>query len=224
MPEYQIDLYTPKNAGDYRDPRFCEALTLIRRGIYELRNINGVENVMNQSKIYTVDPLNLDIGVGPPQCPFFEFWRHVEGMGRRPFLLTALAPNGGIIGALEGRKYTFEKTKDEAVFINWVVANRPNRGQGVGVRLCQEVEKIAKEERIKLLIAGINRLNTNSQALFESVGYVKEVLFGGPPSDWEEVPFKTPGGAYIPSYPVHGLDFQGNEFKSVIDVWTKRLK
>lgn len=224
MPEYQVDIYTPKNAGDYRDPRLCSALSLIRRGIYELRNMNGVENVMSQSNIYTVNPLNFDHQMGPPQSPFFEFWRYVEGMRRQPFLLAALAPNGGIVGALEGRKYTYAGTGDEAIFVNWVVVDRKYRKQGVGSSLCKTVESMGRAEGIELLMGGINRVNTPSQALFTRAGFVREKLQGDVPSGCEQGPFKTPNGAYVPSYKVHGTDAQGNEIKGYIDVWSKRLK
>jgi L-amino acid N-acyltransferase YncA len=212
MPEYQVDLYTPKDLDTTFNPRLWEALSLVRSGIFELRNISGVEATKSECDKYN----------GPA---FREFWERVMGMDREPFLLASLTPNGGIVGVLEGRKYTYSGTRDRAIFVNWIVVDRKFRGKGVGSSIYKRVKEMARADDIKLLIAGINGKNANSRSLHLKEGFRLE-------SPAEELstgerimlPFRTARGAYIPGYEVHDLDYMGNQVNRFIDVYTLLLK
>lgn len=223
-----VDVYTPENIGGLgNDPHLHDALFLLRCGIWELRDMNGIEMTLREQSKYEIANA---YGYGNT---FIGYWELQKTNNREPFLLVDWNTKDGIVAVAEGRKYFYAGTGEEAIFINWVVIRDTGsndnddytyRGKKVAKRLYDKIEEQALECGVTLLIAGVNPLNGRSARFHEKSGFSKEQFSGEVASDGNPLPHRTPNGAFIPSFPIHGTDSRNNPVEGAIEFHTKRLR
>jgi GNAT superfamily N-acetyltransferase len=224
MAEYQIDTCTPNNV-DISNPILKASLKLIRRGVLALRNMDGIENTLDELGKYSI--YRPSASHETPVIDFPTFWNNVTRQGRTPFLLAAHVGSERVVGALEGRKYVYNAyaSNTPAIFVNWVVTEEHYQRQGIATALYERVQDMARRDDIKLLIAGINTQNRGSERLHEKIGFIKESPAEElPTAEQIKHPFKTARGVYIPGYEIDGVDSKGQPINGFKDVWTKWVK
>ena len=91
----------------------------------------------------------------------------------RGVVLLALAPDNTIIGYLSAFTGHFTRNRGN-LFIAIVGMREAYRGQGIGTRLFEEVEKWAREHRIWRLELRVSSLNERGQALYRKRGFIVE--------------------------------------------------
>lgn len=213
-----IDTYTPENITGLRryDPHLLDALALLRQGIWEQREKNGITATDTEIFEYQLSgETNASIA----------FWGWQKTKNYHSFLLVAWNIRDNIVGVAEGRRYRHSGIDEDAIFVNWVVVrdcgsndqdDYSYRGKGIASRLYRKVKQIAKDHDIKLLIAGINILNSRSIRFHEKEGFSNEKFAGEYSTDGLPMPHPTENGAFIPAW---HLDEGG-----IIEFYTKRLK
>lgn len=179
-----IDVYTPENIkGLAYDSHLQDALALLRRGIWELRDINGLEMTRREQSKYFLDEGDLPDSTGNNPVTMMKYWETQREAGRQPFLLVDWNTKDGIVGVVEGRIYNFYATQEETLFVNWVVVRNSGsndddgysyRGRKVGEQLYSKVEELGRAYGVTLLIAGVNPLNSRSARFHEKSEFSKE--------------------------------------------------
>lgn len=210
---YFIDVYTPQNIArlDRCEPHLLDALVLIRQGIWELRDINGIEKTIRAQSYYEL------IGKNPlsrrRNSTTINIWKQQEEGRINPFLLVAWNIKDNIVGVVEGLHFTYPETDERTMFINWVVVRDSGgndkycytyRGSQVGHMLYDKAEEIASENRLDMLVVTINRLNTGSVRF-----HLKRGFYTNPK---------------VPPYIISGIDSRGNPIQAEIQTFIKRLK
>ncbi len=222
----------------YRDDtHILDAVSFLRRGILELREMDGEQG--------TLDQLNDYVFTGTNDRTSFSQWDIQEAIEkdrlekattpeqeqaayRDSVLLVDRNTQDGIIGVLEGRIYTYAGTGDKALLINWVVTSNSGidddskgyRRSGVGIKLYQESEKLAREKGIELLIAAVNPENTASTAFHKRNGFLREEFDPSKTENGVMAAHKTEHGAFMPPYIFESED---GAPPKVAEYYTKRL-
>lgn len=253
VPSHHIMVYTPENIQDLGyDSHLLDALSLLRQGIHELRDEDGIHSANEWKSSYS---LVVENDSNTTRIALWEYMKEQQKLvearkelskaemvekKRYPFLLVEWNTKDGIIGVLEGRRYIYEPTGDPAIFINWVVVRDYGsndtdtytyRGRHVVAdSLYSKVEEMARQNGVKLIIAGVNSKNKSSQTFHEKRGFVNES------TDKEDnpQPYATDSGAFIPPFAINDIDSQGNKIvdkdsngKETVrntEFFTKRLK
>jgi len=91
----------------------------------------------------------------------------------RGVVLLALTPDNTIIGYISAFTGHFTRNRGN-LFIAIVGMREAYRGQGIGTRLFEEVEKWAREHRIWRLELRVSSLNERGQALYRKRGFIIE--------------------------------------------------
>lgn len=230
LSSHHIDVFTPETiAGLGYDSHLQDAMFLLRQGIWELRDMNGMQSVRDWQPEYDV--------IVEDSATNITLWKHIEEGNRqqhddrKPFLLIDWNTRDGIVGVVEGREYHYRGTGERAIFINLVVVRNcasndddeySYRGKRlVGGRLYKKVEELARNNTVTLLIAGVNCENKGSVRFHEKNGFVneqysEELAISGP-----DFAYRTENGAYVPPY--REVD-DGSSFERVIEFYTKRLR
>lgn len=229
-----IDVYTPENIkGLAYDSHLQDALALLRRGIWELRDINGLEMTRREQLKYFLDEGDLPDNTGNNPVALMKYWETQREAGRQPFLLVDWNTKDGIVGIVEGRIYNFYATEEEALFVNWVVVRDSGsndddgysyRGRKVGEQLYNKVEELSRAYGVTLLIAGVNPANSPSIRFHRKRGFSSEQSLGLRSPNGYPIPHPTENGAFIPSFPIYGTDSRNNPVEGAIEFHTKRLR
>lgn len=226
-----VDVFTPDTL--VYDSHTQDALFLLRRGIWELHDINGSEFTAHNQPDYDLRPQEVFPHAKGTGTGVLEYWEAVQAQGREPFLMVVSNIKDGVVGVLEGRKYTYAGTNEPAIFVNWVVVENSGRndsdeysyrGKEVGNLMYDTLEEMAREQGIGLLIAGVNAANTKAIRLHEKRGFVKEEFAGELDEKGEPHPHATEHGIFHPPYQIEDTDSEGNKVEGIIEVYSKRLR
>lgn len=228
---YFVDVFTPDTLA--YDSHTHDALFLLRRGIWELNDINGSEFTAHNQPDYDLRSKEVLPNAKGAGTGVLEYWEAVQDQGREPFLMVVSNIKDGVVGVLEGRKYTYAGTDEPAIFVNWVVVENSGRndsdeysyrGKEVGNLMYDKLEEMAREHGIGLLIVGINDKNSKAIRFHEKRGFVKEEFAGELDEEGNPKPHATDRGIFHPPYPVEGFDSNGNRVEGVIEIYSKRLR
>ncbi len=251
---HQIDVYNPRNitppllqdeqGNQYRDTSdIQDALALIRQGIYELVGMNGLPATLdNQSDCslsvgedgLSIVQWNTQKKIQDDALNKAQTDEDKEKALRDSFLVIDRNTKDGIIGAAEGRIYTFAGTGEKALIVHWVATRATGsgdedkysyRGAGVAAAMYDRIEELAGQHNVKLMIAAVNPQNTASRRFHEGRGMHVEVFNPELASEYDEDgnprAYKTDNGAYIPPY-IFGRD-ENNVPTHYAEYYTKRM-
>ncbi len=220
-----IEVYTSLNGLEF-DNTSQDALSLIRRGIQEFGHLYGESEINEALGDYTMDVPGV---FSPSDLSYQRTWEYYRSRKNgQPFLLVSRNSVDGVIGALDGRSYTYTYEiaglEEAAIFINWVAVSNVASNEGstysyrgkhlVGASLYDKVEEIAEQNNVRLLIAGIHSNNVNSRRFHLSRGFSSQPWIAHP-----EKSHPTPKGAYIKDTPAD----ENDPAKGSIKYYTKRL-
>lgn len=209
------------------DPDLLDGLGVIKAGIQDLQNINGVTSVADWQSEYALRHPTISDDPGTPigydhsrMC--VPIWEANKKIGRQSIMIVE-RNQYGISGAVDFREYMYGGTGERAAFIHWIGVQYEARKMEVASRLYGVVFERAKADGIGLVLAGVNPLNKPSVGLHEKLGFVCEEYSPDASTAGPKVAYATQRGVYNPSYSFTDIDSKGRPIEGVTKIYSKRI-